>query len=144
MKKIVIVTDNYGGISFEEAEKLGVKILSMPFFFGEECLYEGVSITREEFFERLNSGESVSTTQPTPDSVMNIWREALEEAETVLHMPLSSGLSGACNTAMIFAQEEEFEDKVFVVDVGRISTPMHRSILDAVELAEEGYGSTLQ
>jgi DegV family protein with EDD domain len=113
----------------------------MPFFFGEECFYEGVSITREEFFGRLNSGENVSTTQPTPDSVMNIWREALEEAETVLYMPLSSGLSGSCNTAMMFAQEEEFEDKVFVVDIGRISTPMHRSILDALELVEEGYSA---
>ena len=112
MKKVAIITDNYGGISFEEAKELGIKILSMPFFFGEECFYEGVSITREEFFGRLNSGENVSTTQPTPDSVMNIWREALEEAETVLYMPLSSGLSGSCNTAMMFAQEEEFEDKV--------------------------------
>ncbi len=141
MKKIVIITDNYGGISYEEAEKLGVKILSMPFFFGEECFYEGISITREDFFARLNSGERVSTSQPTPDSVMNIWREGLEEAETVLYMPLSSGLSGACNTAMMLAQEEEFEDKVFVVDIGRISTPMHRSILDAIELVEEGYSA---
>ena len=141
MKKIAIITDNYGGISHEEAEKLGVKILSMPFFFGDECFYEGVSITRDEFFERLNSGETVSTTQPTPDSVMNIWREVLKEAETILHMPLSSGLSGSCNTAMMFAQEDEFEDKVFVVDIGRISTPMHRSILDALELVEEGYSA---
>ena len=138
MKKIAIITDNYGGISHEEANELGVKILSMPFFFGEECLYEGISITREEFFQRLNAGEHVSTTQPTPDAVMNLWRETLKEAETILHMPLSSGLSGACNTAMVFAQDEEFEDKVFVVDVGRISTPMHRTILDALELIEEG------
>ena len=141
MKKVAIITDNYGGISNEEANRLGVKILSMPFFFGEECLYEGISITREEFFERLNAGEHVSTTQPTPESVMNIWRETLQEAETVLHMPLSSGLSGACNTAMVFAQDEEFEDKVFVADVGRIATPMHRTILDALELIEEGYSA---
>ena len=141
MKKMVIITDNYGGISQEEAKKLEVKILSMPFFFGEECVYEGVSITREAFFERLNAGEKVSTSQPTPDSVMSIWREGLQEAETVLYMPLSSGLSGSCNTAMMLAQEEEFEDKVFVVDIGRISTPMHRSILDAIELMEEGYSA---
>lgn len=141
MKKIAIITDNYGGISYEEADKLGVKILSMPFLFGDECFYEGISITREEFFERLNAGEQVSTTQPTPDSVMKIWREGLKEAETVLYMPLSSGLSGSCNTAMMLAREDEFEDKVFVVDIGRISTPMHRSILDALELVEEGYSA---
>ena len=142
MKKVVVITDNYGGISYEEAEKLGVKILSMPFFFGEECVYEGISITRETFFERLNAGETVSTSQPTPDSVMEIWKEGLKEAETVLYMPLSSGLSGACNTAMMLAQEDEFEDKVFVVDIGRIATPMHRSILDALELVEEGYSAS--
>ena len=141
MKKVAIITDNYSGISKEEAKELGVKVLTLPFFFGEECFYEGVSISREAFFERLNSGEQVSTTQPSPDALMDIWREGLKEAETVLYIPLSSGLSGSCNTAMIFAQEEEFEDKVFVADIGRIATPMHRSILDALELAEEGYSA---
>ena len=141
MKKVAIITDNYSGISKEEAKELGVKVLTLPFFFGEECFYEGVSISREAFFERLNSGEQVSTTQPSPDALMDIWREGLKEAETVLYIPLSSGLSGSCNTAMIFAQEEEFEDKVFVADIGRIATPMHRSILDALELAKEGYSA---
>ena len=141
MKKISVITDNYGGISQEEASKYDVKILSMPFFIGEECVYEGVSITREAFFEKLNSGEQVSTSQPSPESVMNIWREGLAEAETVLYMPLSSGLSSSCNTAMMLAREDEFEGKVFVVDIGRISTPMHRSILDALELIEEGYSA---
>ena len=141
MKKVAIITDNYSGISNEEAQKLGVKVLALPFFFGEECFYEGVSITREEFLARLNAGEQVSTTQPSPDALMDIWREGLKEAETVLYVPLSSGLSGSCNTAMIFAQEEEFEDKVFVADIGRIATPMHRSILDALELAKEGYNA---
>lgn len=139
MKKVGIITDSYSGISLEEAKMLGVKVLSMPFYFGEECYYEGVSITREEFFERLNAGEGVSTSQPSPEEVMNIWREGLKESEEILYMPLSSGLSGACSTAMMLASEEEFDGKVFVVDNGRIATPMHRSILDAVELREAGY-----
>lgn len=141
MKRVGVITDSHGGISLEEAAKLGVRVLPMPFYFGDDCYYEGVSITREEFFERLNAGESVSTSQPSPEEVMNIWREGLAEFEEILYMPLSSGLSGACNTAMMLAQEEEFEGKVFVVDNGRIATPMHRSILDALELIEEGYGA---
>lgn len=141
MKKTGVITDSYGGISREEADKAGVGILPMPFFFGEESYYEGVTITRKEFFERLAAGENVSTTQPSPEDVMNIWREGLKEYEEIVYLPLSSGLSGACNTAMVLAQEEEFEGKVFVTDIGRIATPMHRSILDALELIEEGYGA---
>lgn len=141
MKKIGVVTDSCGGISQEEADRLGVKILPMSFYFGEECFYEGVSITREEFFGRLNAGETVTTSQPSPEAVMEVWKESLEEYEQILYMPLSSGLSGSCNTARMLAQEDEFAGKVYVVDNGRIATPMHRSILDAIELIEEGYSA---
>ncbi len=140
-RKCIIITDSHGGISQSEADRLGVKVLPMPFYFGDECYYEGVSITREEFFKRLNSGEKVSTSQPSPDSVMNIWRENLKEDSEILHMPISSGLSGSCDTAKMLANEEEFEGKVFVVDNGRVSAPLHRSILDALELIEEGYSA---
>ncbi len=139
MQTIGVVTDSHGGISVEEAKNLGVKVLPMPFYFGDECYYEGVSITRNEFFERLEAGENVSTSQPSPEAVMDIWRESLKEYETILYMPISSGLSGSCDTAIMLSKEDEFDGKVFVVDNGRVSTPMHRSILDALELIEEGY-----
>ena len=111
----------------------------MPFYFGEECFYEGISISRDEFFRRLEQGDKVSTSQPSPESVMNIWRDGLKEADEILYMPLSSGLSGSCNTAKMLANEKEFAGRVYVVDNGRIATPMHRSILDAIELLDEGY-----
>ena len=138
MQSILIATDSHSGLSQEAAKKLGVKVLPMPFFFGEECYYEEVSLTRANFFERLNAGETVSTSQPTPDSVMEFWREGLKEYESILYVPMSSGLSGSCNTAMMLAQDEEFEGKVFVVDNGRVSTPLVRSLMDALEMVEEG------
>lgn len=141
MKSIGIVTDSHGGISQAEADKLGVKILPMPLMIGEDSFLEGVSITRDTFFERLNNGEKPATSQPSPEQVIDIWREALKEYEAILHMPMSSGLSGSCNTAKMLSQEDEFDGKVFVVDNGRISTPMHRSILDAAELIEKGYSA---
>lgn len=139
MKPIGIATDSHCGILPAQAKELGVMVLPMPFFFGEECYYEEVSITRDEFFQRLNAGESVSTSQPSPEAVMEFWREGLKEYEAILYIPMSSGLSGSCHTAMMLAADEEFEGKVFVVDNGRIATPLHRSILDAMELVEEGY-----
>ena len=72
MQKIGVVTDSHGGISIQEAEKLGIKVLPMPFYFGDDCYFEGVSITRQEFFERLRAGETVSTSQPSPEAVMDI------------------------------------------------------------------------
>lgn len=139
MRKIGIATDSHCGLDREEADKLGIRILPMPFYFEDECYYEGVSITREEFFRRLNAGEKVSTSQPSPEAVMKLWREELETCEKLLYMPMSSGLSGSCNTAKMLADESEFAGKVFVVDNGRIATPMRRSLYDAVELVEEGY-----
>jgi len=139
MKSIGVATDSHSGILREEAQKLGIMVLPMPFYFGEECYYEGVSIARDEFFKRLNNGEKVSTSQPSPEAVIEFWKEGLKKYDEIIYIPMSSGLSGACNTARMLAQEDEFESKVFVVDNGRIATPLHRSILDAVELVKEGY-----
>lgn len=141
MRKIGIITDSHSGMTMEEAKQLGVAVLPMPFFCGEDSYYEGVSITRDIFFEKLNSGKTVSTSQASPAEVMQIWREELAKYEQVIFIPLSSGLSGACQTAMMLAQEEEFEGKVFVVDNCRVSVPMYQSVKDALELAEEGYAA---
>ncbi len=141
MKPIGIATDSHCGISPEKAEKMGIRVLPMPFYFGEECFFEEVSITREEFFRRLNNGETVSTSQPSPETVMELWREGLKEYESIVYIPMSSGLSGSCHTAMMLAEEDEFKGKIFVVDNGRIATPLHRSILDAMELVEDGYSA---
>lgn len=139
IKKIGIITDSNCGINQAEAEEMGIMVLPMPFYIGDNCYYEEVSLTREEFFRRLNGGERVSTSQPSPESVMKIWREGLERFEQIVYIPMSSGLSGSCEAAKLLSEKPEFKDKVFVVDNGRVSTPMKRSILDAMELVVEGY-----
>ena len=141
MKPIGVITDSHSGISPKVAEALGIMVLPMPFYFEEECFYEEVSITREEFLERLSAGQSVSTSQPSPEAVMEVWRKGLAKYEKLLYIPMSSGLSGSYNTAKMLAMEEEFEGKVFVIDSGRVSTPLHRMVLDALELIEAGYGA---
>lgn len=138
MHSILVATDSHSGLSPEVGKKLGVRVLPMPFYFGEECYYEEVSLTRQKFFERLNAGETVSTSQPSPEAVMEFWREGLREYDSILYVPMSSGLSGSCHIAMALATDEEFEGRVFVVDNGRVSTPLVRSLMDALEMVEEG------
>lgn len=103
MKKLGIVTDSHSGISQETADQLQIRVLPMPFYIEGECYYEGVTLTREAFFEKLHGGAEVSTSQPSPVDVMKIWDEALAEYEQILYMPLSSGLSGSYMTAAAMA-----------------------------------------
>ena len=133
MRKIGIVTDSHSSITQDEADKLDIKILPMPFYIGGECYYEGRNITRDELMKKLINLEDITTSQPSPEDVMSFWDDALEEYENILYMPLSSGLSGAYSTATILAREEKYKYKVYVVDHGRISTPLHQSILDATK-----------
>ncbi len=138
MRKTGIVTDSHSGISQEEAKRLGIFVLPMPFYMNGTCYYEGINITREEFLERLGRLEDISTSQPSPESVMELWDKALSEYEDILYIPISSGLSGSCQTAMMLAQEDNYAGKVYVVDNGSVATPLHQSILDALELLDAG------
>ena len=72
---------------------------------------------------------------------MELWTEGLKEYEKILYIPMSSGLSGSCDTAKMLAEEDEFAGRILVVDNGKVSTLLHRSILDALELIEEGYSA---
>ena len=141
MKETGIVTDSHSSIGQEKAEELGIMVLPMPFYIGEECFYEGVTLSREKFFQKLDSGVEITTSQPSPTDEMKHRDRALEEYRTILYLPISSGLSGSCETAEILAREESYEGRVFVVDNGRVSTPLHRSVLDALELVDEGYSA---
>ena len=138
MKKTGILTDSHSGITQEEAKKLGIYVLPMPFYINDQCHYEGKDISREEFIELLKNDENVSTSQPSPEAVMNLWDEILKEYEELVYIPITSGLSGSCSTATAMAQDDDYEGKVFVVDNGRVSTPMKQSVLDAIELLNEG------
>lgn len=136
-----VMTDSHSGIGTEEAARLGIKVLPMPFYVNEKLYREGVDISREEFYDKLRAGVDVATSQPSPEEVMELWDQMLTQYEELVYIPLSSGLSGSCMTAQAIAQEPQYEGKVFVVDNGRVSTPMHRSVLDAVEMVKKGYSA---
>ncbi len=138
MKKIGIVTDSHSSISPAAAAELGIYVLPMPFTVNGQEYLEGVTLTREEFFAHQRAGADISTSQPSPASVMALWDEVLQSHETLLYIPISSGLSGSCATATALAAEEPYEGRVFVVDNGRVASPMHQSVLDAIELVEKG------
>lgn len=136
MSRIAVITDSNSGINFEDAKELGIKVLPMPFLIDGKTYFEEISLSQEEFFEKLENDVDISTSQPSLESVMKIWDEALEEADEVVYIPMSSGLSSSCHTALMLA--DDYDGKVQVVDNQRISVTQRQSVLDAMELAKRG------
>ena len=136
MGKIAIVTDSNSGITQEQGRELGVYVLPMPFYINDVMYLEGITLSQEEFYKRLIQDETISTSQPSPAEVCGLWDNLLEEYDEVVHIPMSSGLSASCETAMGLARD--YGGKVQVVDNQRISVTLRRSVLDALELVKAG------
>lgn len=136
MSKVAIVTDSNSGITQTAGKEMGVFVLPMPFMINDETFYEDISLTQEEFYERLASGANISTSQPSPESVMELWDKVLSEYDELVHIPMSSGLSGSCQSAIMLS--EDYNGKVQVVNNQRISVTQRQSCLDALALAEKG------
>ena len=140
--KIAVVTDSNSGITQAQAKEMGVAVLPMPFMIDGETYYEDITLTREQFYQRLKDNADIATSQPTPDSILKMWDKLLKEYDEIIHIPMSSGLSGSCSTAMMLAGEDEYEGKVFVVDNRRISVTQYQSVKDAQMLAAMGMDGT--
>ena len=137
MKSVSIITDSNSGITQAEATRMGIRVLPMPFLIDGETYYEDITLTQRDFYEMLKNDHDISTSQPAIPDVCNLWEAALKESESVVYIPMSSGLSGSCQTAMALAQD--YDGKVQVVDNQRISVTMRRSVEDALALAAKGY-----
>lgn len=136
MGKVVVMTDSNSGITQSEAKRMGISVLPMPFLIGGETYYEDITLTQKEFYQKLQQDVSVSTSQPDMESVVKYWKDALETADELVYIPMSSGLSGSCSTACMLA--EEFDGKVQVVNNQRISVTQRQSVCDALELVAAG------
>ena len=136
MEKIAIVTDSNSGITQEEGRRLGISVLPMPFYINDVMYLEGITLIQEEFYEKLKNDEVISTSQPSPAEVCGLWDNLLKEYDEVVHIPMSSGLSASCETAMALARD--YDGRVQVVDNQRISVTQRQSVLDALALREAG------
>jgi len=136
LSRIAIVTDSNSGITQEQGRELGISIVPMPFDINGETYFEDITLTQKEFYEKLKEGADIGTSQPSIENIMNLWKDLLREHEEVVHIPMSSGLSGACETALAFSRD--FDGKVHVVNNQRVSVTQRQSVLDAIYLANQG------
>lgn len=133
---VAVVTDSNSGITQRQAKDLGLFVLPMPFEIDGMTYFEDVTLTQKEFYEKLREGGSISTSQPSVADIQKLWDRLLEEYDEIVHIPMSSGLSGSYNTSMVLA--EDYDGKVFPVNNQRISVTQRQSALDALLLAKQG------
>lgn len=136
MKRIAVLTDTNSGLTPAQAERYGVFLIPMPIILDGETYYEDVSITPEKFYPRLAAGAMVSTSQPSPGDVADLWERLLGEYEKVIYIPMSSGLSSSWQTSAMLA--EEYGGRVLTVNNRRISVTLRQSVLEAKRMAEDG------
>ena len=136
MGNVAIVTDSNSGISQAEGKELGIYVIPMPFLVNGKLYFEDVDMSKEQFYHFLESDADLSTSQPSPGDVMDLWDKLLKEYDEIVHIPMSSGLSASCSTAMGLAQD--YDGKVQVVDNQRISVTMQQAVMDAKHLATAG------
>ncbi len=136
MSKIAIVTDSNSGILQSEAKELGIFVLPMPFFIDEKLHREEIDLSQEAFYQILSEDGDVSTSQPSPADITDLWDEVLKSYDEIVHIPMSSGLSGSCQTAMMLA--DDYDGRVHVVDNQRISVTQKLAVFDAINMANAG------
>ena len=134
--KVAVVTDSNSGITQAQAKEMGVYVLPMPFMIDGTEYLEDINLTQKEFYEHLSGDHDVSTSQPSPETILNLWEKLLEEYDAVVHIPMSSGLSSSCQTAKMLA--DDFDGKVQVADNHRIFVTQRRSVQDALDMAAAG------
>lgn len=134
--KVAIVTDSNSGITQKQGEELEISVVPMPFMMDGETYYEDISLSQQEFYERLLGGVDISTSQPSPADLLELWNGLLKTHDAVIHIPMSSGLSSSCETAHMLAAD--YDGKVLVVDNQRISVTQMQSVLEAKAMADAG------
>lgn len=136
MSKVAVMTDSNSGITQAEAKELGICVLPMPFYIDEQTYYEDIDLTQDEFYEKLKGDCDIKTSMPTLGDVTDKWDGLLKEYDEIVYIPMSSGLSGSCEAAIMLSQD--YDGKVQVVNNQRISVTQRQSVLDAMELAQKG------
>ncbi len=141
MSKTAIVCDSNTAITQAMAREMGIYVLPYPFHIEGETYYEDISLTTDQFYQKLNDKIDVATSQPSPESVTGLWDEALKDHDDLVYIPMSSGLSGSCSSAYGYSQESPYKGRVYVIDNQRISVTQRQSVLDAMMLADRGMGA---
>jgi len=134
--KTAIITDTNSGMSPQDAAEHGILLQAMPVIIDGVEYKEHIDLDGRLFYEKLKNGSEIVTSQPSAGEILDLWKNTLKEYDEIVYIPMSSGLSGSCQSAAMYA--EDFDGRVQVDNNQRISVTQRQSALDAAALAEGG------
>ena len=115
---IHIITDSAADLTEENKRRL-YAVVPLSVSFGEEVFADGVTLSKDKFYERLEkSKELPRTSQPSPEAFEKVFRKLQEKGDSAVVITISSGLSGTYQSACLAAQKYP---NVRVVDSQSIS-----------------------
>ena len=121
--KTAVMTDTNSGIMKAEADSMGIFLIPMPVIINDETHYEGIDLTETSFYESLTGGKNISTSQPSPGDLMDLWDDIFKQGyDEIIHIPMSSGLSASCSSAISLSADYIAVDTLeFLKKGGRVT-----------------------
>ncbi len=136
---VIIATDSAADFEMPELEKMNVTYMPMSVIFGEDQYLENISISKEQFFERLKTDKNFPrTSQPSPAMFEELFNKAKDNGDEVVYLPLSSGLSGDYQTAMSVRNMIDYEG-IYVIDTLTCTGGQRLLVEKAVKMRDEGF-----
>lgn len=139
MKKLALMCDSSADITKDEAAQLEIHVLRMPITIDGKEYIEEETITDQEIIDAIANDKSVKTAQPIVGNMTKMWDELLKAYDEVFYIPLSKELSGTCQVAMTLAQQEPYQNRVFVLDSTFVCYPVILMLQTARNMYEKGY-----
>lgn len=138
---VKIITDSLSDITSDLAGELGITVVPLTVLFGHESYLDRVTITTDEFYDRLINGTVwPTTTQPTPGAFVEVYRKLSEETNEILVITLSSKLSGTYQSALSAKDMVEDECRIEVIDSQTVAMGLGLIIIAAAQKAQTGVG----
>lgn len=132
-----VTADSTCDLSPALIEQYGIDITPLYIVRGDETLRDGIDMQPEEIYEYVRqTGKLCHTAAVNVSDYISFFKRQLEAHDAVIHITISSDMSGCYQSACIAAQA--FPGKVFPVDSRNLSTGIGQLVLDAAELAAEG------
>lgn len=134
-----IVTDSTADLDAETAKQLGISIVSLRVYFGNECYLDGVEMSPPQFFERLPTANPLPrTAAPAPGDFLVTFERLAAQADEILCITISGKLSGAFNAARTASDHFHGHARIVVLDSETVTVALANIVLEVARQAQNG------
>ncbi len=133
-----IITDSAADFEPAELEAMGITCIPISVTFGEDTYLENISLSKTRFYELLEETHLFpKTSQPSPQTTLDLYEEARDAGDEVVHITISSGISGTYQTALATKAMADY-DGIHVVDSKNATGGQRILVEHAVMLRDRG------